>query len=136
VPESLVERQTKTRIERTLRALKQQGLDRSRLNLDPVKLRESERDRAVRDVKAGLLLERIADAEGISASDQELDNEVQRFAQQTKQSVSAARAKLVEDGSLDRLRSRIRNEKTLNFLFDEAVKVEPAEEQAAPAGAE
>jgi hypothetical protein len=38
--------------------------------------------------------------------------------------VAAARAELAEDGSLDRMQAHIRNEKTLNFLFDEAQKVE------------
>ena len=128
VPESLVERQVQSRIERTLRSLQRQGVDLSKLSLDPAKLRESERDRAVRDVKAGLLLERIADAESIQVTKEEIDAEVQRFAEQSKQTVSAARQKLAESGDLDRLQSSIRNEKALSFLFDEAVKVDqPAE---------
>ena len=130
-PESLVERQVTTRIERTLRSLQRQGVDLSKLNLDAAKLRQSERERAVRDVKAGLLLERIAEAESIKATQEEIDAEVQRFAQQTSQPVSKARQKLAENGELDRLQSSIRNEKALNFLFDEAVKVDqPAEETA------
>jgi trigger factor len=124
VPESLVERQIQTRIERTLRSLQRQGVDLSKLNLDAAKLRETERERAIRDVKAGLLLERIAQAENIQATQEEIDAEVQRYAKQTEQSVSKARQKLAESGDLDRLQSSIRNEKALNFLFDEAVKVD------------
>jgi trigger factor len=128
VPESLVERQIQTRIERTLRSLQRQGVDLSKLNLDTAKLRDAERDRAMRDVKAGLLLERIADAENVQATQEEIDAEIQRFAKQTEQSVSKARQKLAENGDLDRLQSSIRNEKALSFLFDEAVKVDqPAE---------
>jgi trigger factor len=128
VPESMVERQIQTRIERTLRSLQRQGVDLSKLNLDAGKLRDAERDRAIRDVKAGLLLERIADAESIKATQEEIDAEIQRFAKQTEQSVSKARQKLAENGDLDRLQSSIRNEKALSFLFDEAVKVDqPAE---------
>jgi trigger factor len=132
VPESLVERQIQSRIERTLRSLQRHGVDLSKISLDPAKLRESERERAIRDVKAGLLLERIAEAESIQATKEEIDAEVQRFAEQSKQPVSKAREKLAESGDLDRLQSSIRNEKALSFLFDEAVKVdqppEPEEE--------
>jgi len=124
VPESLVDRQIQTRIDRTLRSLQRQGVDLSKLNLDAAKLREAERDRAIRDVKAGLLLERIADAENIRATQEEIDAEVQRYAKQTEQSVSKARQKLADNGDLDRLQSSIRNEKALSFLFDEAVKVD------------
>jgi trigger factor len=131
VPESLVERQITTRLERTLRSLQRQGVDLSKLNLDAAKLRQSERERAVRDVKAGLLLERIAEAESIKATQEEIDAEVQRFAQQTSQPVSKARQKLAENGDLDRLQSSIRNEKALNFLFDEAVKIDQPDEKAA-----
>ena len=128
VPESLVERQVKTRIERTLRSLQRQGVDLSKLSLDPAKLGAAERERAIRDVKAGLLLERIAAAENIQATQEEIDAEVQRYAKQSEQSVSKARQKLAENGDLDRLQSSIRNEKALGFLFDEAVKVDqPAE---------
>jgi trigger factor len=138
VPESLVERQIRSRIERTLRSLERQGVDIAKLNLDSSKLRQAERERAIRDVKAALLLERIADAESIQATKEEIDAEVQRFAEQTKQPVSKARQKLVEDGDLDRLQSSIRNEKALNFLFDEAVKVDQPvdEEESAGEGAE
>jgi trigger factor len=131
VPESLVERQIQTRIERTLRSLQRQGVDLSKLNLDAAKLREAERDRAARDVKAGLLLERIAEAENIQATQEEIDAEVQRYAKQTEQSVAKTRQKLAENGDLDRLQSSIRNEKALNFLFDEAVKVDQPAEKAA-----
>jgi trigger factor len=136
VPESLVERQIQSRIERTLRSLQRQGVDLSKISLDPAKLRESERERAIRDVKAGLLLERIAEAESIQATKEEIDAEVQRFAEQSKQPVSKAREKLAENGDLDRLQSSIRNEKALSFLFDEAVKVDQPEEQEEEAKAE
>jgi trigger factor len=130
VPESLVERQIQTRIERALRSLQRQGVDLSKLNLDAAKLRDAERERAVRDVKAGLLLERIAEAENVQVTPEEIDAEVQRFAKQTEQSASKARQKLAENGDLDRLQSSIRNEKALNLLFDEAVKVDQPAEKA------
>jgi trigger factor len=123
-PEKLVERQIATRTQRRLRTLAQQGIDPSKLNLDWSKIRESERPGAVRDVRAGLMLERIANVENITAANEEIEEQIKRYAGQSKKSVAAARAELAEDGTLDRMQAHIRNEKTLNFLFDEAQKVE------------
>ena len=124
IPEELVHRQVASRLERQLRSLKQQGVDVSKLDWDWDKVRDAERERASRDVKASLLLERIAQAENISASSEEIDEQVKRYAEQTKQSPAAARKKLAEDGALDRIQVQMSNDKTLSFLFDEAEKVD------------
>ncbi len=129
VPEKLVEQQIATRVERTLRALSRQGVDPSKVGFDWNKVRQAERDGAIRDVKAGLLLDRIAEAEGIAVTTEEIDEQVQRYAKESQQTAAAARSKLAEDGTLDRIRSHMRNEKTLSFLFDEAQKVEQAAEE-------
>ena len=124
VPEGLVDRQIASRLERQLRSLKQQGVDVSKLDWDWDKVRDEERERASRDVKASLLLERIAKAENISAGSEEIDEQVKRYAEQTKQSPATARKKLAEDGALDRMQVQMSNDKTLSFLFDEAEKVD------------
>jgi trigger factor len=85
--------------------------------MDIGRLRNAQRDAAVREVKASLILEKIADKENIQASDTELDAEVERFAAQSRQPVEAVRKKLTDDGALERIRERIRNEKTLDFLY-------------------
>ncbi len=123
-PAKLVERQIATRAERQLRALARQGIDPSKLDIDWTKIREAEHEGAARDVRAGLLLERIADVEKIEVTSAEIDEQIKRYAAQSKKPVAAARAKLAEDGTLDRMHAHIRNEKTLNFLFDEAQKVD------------
>ena len=70
----------------------------------------------MQEVKASLLLEKIAEEEKIEVGDEEIDREVQALAQQSKQTPEAIRARLTRDGALDRIRNRIRNEKTLDFL--------------------
>ena len=124
VPEELVDRQIASRLERQLRSLKQQGVDVSKLDWDWDKVRDEERERASRDVKASLLLERIAKAENISAGSEEIDEQVKRYAEQTRQSPAAARKKLADDGALDRVQVQMSNNKTLSFLLDEAEKVD------------
>jgi trigger factor len=118
VPESLVEHQVDVRLERGLRALAAQGMrseDMKKMDLN--RLRAGQREQATQEVKSSLLLEKIADLEKIEVSEDEINREIEVLAQQTKQTSEAVRARLTRDGALDRMRSRIRNEKTLEFLY-------------------
>jgi trigger factor len=118
VPESLIDRQIDLRLERGLRALAAQGMKMEDMKkMDLPRLRAGQRDQAVNDVKSSLLLERIADLENIHVSDEELNRELDALAKQSKQTAEAVRARLTEDGGLDRIRLRIRSEKTLDFLY-------------------
>ena len=118
VPESLVDQQVTSRLERGFRALAAQGMRPEDMRkMDFRRLRQAQRDAALREVKASLILEKIADKENIQASDADLDLEVARFAQQSRQPVEAVRKKLTDEGTLERMRERIRNEKTLDFLY-------------------
>jgi trigger factor len=121
VPESLVERQIDVRLERGLRALAAQGMKLEDIKkMDLPRVRVGQREQAVQDVKSSLLLERIAELEKIEVGDDELNREVEALAQQTKQTPEAVRARLTQDGGLDRIRNRIRSEKTLDFLYHQS----------------
>jgi trigger factor len=85
--------------------------------MDFARLRGGQRDQAVHDVKAALLLEKIAEEEKIEVSDEEVDKEIEGLAKQSQQTAEAVRARLTRDGALDRIRDRIRDEKTLEFLY-------------------
>ena len=118
VPESMVESQIDLRLERGLRALQAQGMKMEDLKkMDLPRLRVGQRDQAVQDVKSSLLLERVADLEKIEAGEDDVNHEIAALAQQTKQTPEAVRARLTQDGGLDRIRNRIRSEKTLDFLY-------------------
>ncbi len=121
VPESLVEHQIDLRLERGLRALAAQGMRAEDIKkMDLKRLRAGQRDQAVQEVKSSLLLDKVADAEKIEVSDEEVDREIEALAQQSKQTPAAIRARLTRDGALARIKSRIRNEKTLNFLYHQS----------------
>jgi trigger factor len=121
VPESLVDRQIDLRLERGLRALAAQGMKMEDMKkMDLPRLRAGQHDQAVQDVKSALLLDRIAELEKIDVGDDELNQELEALAAQTKQTSEAVRARLTQDGGLDRIRNRIRNEKTLEFLYHQS----------------
>ena len=118
VPEALVERQIDVRLERGLRALAAQGLKAEDMKkMDLPRLRAGQRDQALGEVKAALLLDKIADEEKIEVADDEINREIEALATQTNQAPDAIRARLTRDGALDRIRNRIRNEKALDLLY-------------------
>jgi len=121
VPEALVENQVDVRLERGLRALAAQGMRQEDIKkMDFNRLRAGQRDQAVQEVKASVLLDKIAEEEKIEVSDEEIDREVVSLAAQSKQTPEAIRARLTQDGALDRIRARIRSEKTLDFLYNQS----------------
>lgn len=126
VPEAYVERQVEINLENQLRNFAAQGMDVSKIRLDWEKIKATQSDKARRDVRASLILEKVADTESIHTSQDELDNEVNRIARQQREPVAVVRLKMEKDGTLGRIASRIRTEKTLNLLFEHAVKQAPA----------
>ena len=118
VPEALVERQIDVRLERGLRALAAQGMKAEDIKkMDLNRLRVGQRDQALQEVKASLVLDKIAEEERIEVGDEEINAEIEALATQSKQTPEAIRARLTRDGALDRIRNRIRSEKTLDFLY-------------------
>ena len=95
-------------------------------------MRESQKDKAARDVKASLLLDKIAEREAIGATQDEVDREVQQIARQQREAVAVTRAKLQKDGAIGRIAGHIRTEKTLDFLFEHARKEAPVAGAAEP----
>jgi trigger factor len=124
VPEAYVERQIETEAEEQFRRATGKDIDIKRLkeNIDWERLKEGLRDKALRDVKASLLVDRVAEVENLYATQDEVDKEVQRFARQTREPVAAVRKKLEKSGAIARIAHRIRSEKAINLLFEHARK--------------
>jgi trigger factor len=136
VPQAYVDFQIENNVRRSVREITGRDMDLRSLNLDWNKLREQQGERAVQDVKASLLLEKVADAESIHATNEEVDRELQRIAKAEREAVAALRMRFEKDGTLGRIASRIRTEKVLNFLFEQARKVTPTEAPAETPAAE
>ena len=126
VPEVFVERQVKGHMEQTLRAMAAEGVDPRSIKLDWAKVMESQREKALREVKASMLLQKISEREAIVATRDEVDREVDRVARHQKEPVAAVRIKFEKDGTMDRIASHIQTEKTLSFLFEQARKTAEA----------
>ncbi len=122
VPEAYIDRQIENQVRAQLGQLAEKGIDPATLKLDWAKVKESQRDKALRNVKAALLLEKVADREAIHATRDEVDREVQLYAKREREPIAVVRAKLEKEGTIGRIADHIRTEKTIQFLFDQAEK--------------
>ncbi|HEY6263900.1 MAG TPA: trigger factor [Candidatus Acidoferrum sp.] len=120
VPESLVEHQMDARLERVVRSLASQGVDPRAVNVDWVTLRKRQEERAKDDVKAELIVDRIASTENIDVTDQEITHELEHMASHSGESAEVIRARLTKQGTLDRMKAKLRSDKTLDWLAQNA----------------
>jgi trigger factor len=117
VPEALIEHQMDIRLERVVRSLAAQGVDPRAVNVDWMSMRQRQRERAVDDVKAELLLDRIATAEKIDATEEDVEKEIAALAESSGESATALRARLTKQGALDRIKSKLRSDKAVAWLY-------------------
>lgn len=119
VPETFVQQQVDARLDRGLRALAQQGMKAEDMRkLDFNRLRAAQRDQAVNEVKASLILDRIADAENVEVSSEDIDRELLIMSIQSREPLEGLRERMQRDGALDRMREQMRREKTGTVLFE------------------
>ncbi len=119
VPESFVQQQIDARLERGLRALAQQGMSSDAMRqLDFGRLREAQREQAVNEVKVSLILDKIAEQESITVTEDDLERELLMLSIQAREPLDALRKRLAEDGSLGRIREQMRREKTGQALYE------------------
>ncbi|TKS60482.1 MAG: trigger factor [Nitrospira sp.] len=126
LPETLVERELDAIVRQKL-----QERQRSKA-MDPTpaaeaeelkKIREERREDAKRRVKVGLILEAVAEKEGLSVSQEDLNNEVTRLASELRVPM-ADLVKMIQAGgqnSIEGLHTRILADKALDFVFRHAV---------------
>ena len=120
VPDSLVEHQMDVRLERVVRSLAQQGVDPRAVNVDWVSLRRRQEERAKDDVKAELVVDRIATEEKIDVTEEELQSELEHMSSHGGESAEAIRARLTKQGALDRMKAKLRSDKTVDWLAQNA----------------
>jgi len=137
VPETLVSYQANQMLQATLRDMMRRGIDPRGEDVNWEALRDVVRQRAGEDLRGSMLLERVAEAENIEVTEEEIEAEIQSVAEGTRQSVEQVRAALTKQGGERSIADRLRNRKALDLLVRHAnIRDEEwSEEGAAGAGA-
>jgi trigger factor len=125
VPASLVEREIDRRLEEFARRLMEQRVDPRQANIDWNAFREGQRAPATEAVASAIVLDEIARRDHIVVSDEELEAELQRYAEQTGHSVASIRARLQKDGELGRLAAGLRRDKAVTYVLSKATIKKP-----------
>ena len=86
--------------------------------LDFNRLREAQRNQAVNEVKASLLLDRIGAAENIEITGDELNNELMMLSMQSREPYDVLVKRLNEEGGMDKIRDQMKREKTGTVLYE------------------
>jgi trigger factor len=120
VPASLVDREIDRRVEEFVRRLVEQQIDPTRSNVNWEEFRERKRDAAIESVRSALVLDEIARRDGLTASSEDMDAEIERYAERSGRTAAAVRARLEKEGGLARLYTGLRREKTMEFLLSKA----------------
>jgi trigger factor len=124
VPTSLLDREIDRRVEEFVRRLMDQQIDPMKVNINWEEFREKQREAASEAVRGALALDEVARREHIAATEEEVNAEVQGYAERSGRTAPAVRARLEKEGGLARLYSGMRREKTVDFLLSRATKIQ------------
>ena len=120
VPDALVEQELDRRVEEFARRLVEQQVDPRKAGIDWNEFRSAQRDAATESVKAMVALDEIARREPVVVSDEDVAQEIARFAERGGRTPEAVRAQIEKDNGLGRLRGGLRREKTVDLLLANA----------------
>ena len=120
VPEAMIMRHIAHQVEHARDRMRRQGVDPDRLPWDYQKLVTDLKPESEKLVRRALLLQAIAEREGIAATDEEVEAEIQKFAQAAQRPAPAVRRMMEKSGELENLRGSLREKKTLDFLIEHA----------------
>lgn len=125
VPAVMVKKQTENRLNDYVRSLIARGVHPKTLDINWAEFQERQKELAATDVKVALVLEHIAEKENITVSEEELDEDISKRAQETQQAFEAVKSRLTKEGATDRIKDRIRNKKSLDLLLSLASVKDP-----------
>jgi trigger factor len=120
LPEALVNWEIRQMMMRIEQDLSRQGLTWEKAGLEPTRLMENFRPPAQKLARKKLILEKVAQLESLSVSQEEIDKELQRIAGAVNQSVTIVREIYHKNDLMPELSQQLLEEKTLNFLQEHA----------------
>jgi len=132
LPDTLVSSEMERRLHDVAHRLEEQGIKMTipqylaAIGADPNQYIEELREHATQGVRADLALRAVIAQEEISATDDELDAEVARLAEQVEEKPAKLRKDLERRGVLEAVRSDIARGKAVSFLVDHATVVDEA----------
>jgi trigger factor len=120
-PTPFIQHQTNQLVENFARELMMRGVDpRTQDKSFWQMVGNQMQPQAEQDVRGMLLIERIADEEKIEVSDDEVNEEIERLAEASGQSIEQVRATLTKNDGVRSIANRLRSRKAIDIVVDNA----------------
>ena len=123
VPAALVDREIERRVEQVATRLTRQRVNPRTAAIDWDALRDEQRAPAIELVRGSMVLDEVARRESLTVSDDEVEQELTRYAERLERTPTMVRAQLEKDGGIARLSEGLRREKAIDFLLSRATIV-------------
>lgn len=127
VPEGLVKKETESLLHHYAHTLQKRGVNLKDAKVDWTQIQGQLSRQAEQNIRVSLLVNEIADVEKVEVTEEDIDKEISKLADQRRRAPEAVKAELVKEDKMDSLKDRVRFSKTIDFLVDHAVvtEVEP-----------
>ncbi len=129
VPKRLVAFEVEQMIKKTEQQLEQSGMSLEAAGINKETLAEQNQEMAVKRVRGDFVLKKIAEAEEIKVTDEDLDQGFKRIGDQYSMEVAKVKEYFQNRDDLLPFMNELLNEKILTFLRDEATLVEAVTEE-------
>jgi len=119
-PQSLVDGELDRRLQELVEQMMAQSVDPRQAGVDWGQFRESQRDNARQAVRSALALDEVARREDIQVTAEDVDKEIERFAERAQRTADAIRAQLEKEGRISSLYTGLRREKAVELALGRA----------------
>ena len=120
IPESIVDQHVQQTVQNILLRLRQEGQTPEQAGIDMEKLPTELREDAIKQTKQAWMFDVIAERENIRVTDDELDIEIRRMAEQQNRDPQKYTSLLRESNRLEEFRDTLRNDKVYRLLIQRA----------------
>ncbi len=120
IPESIVDQHVQQTVQNILQRLRQEGQTPEQAGIDMEKLPTELREDAIKQTKQAWMFDVIAERENIRVTDDELDIEIRRMAEQQNRDPQKYTSLLRESNRLEEFRDTLRNDKVYRLLIQRA----------------
>ena len=120
IPESIVDQHVQQTVQNILQRLRQDGQTPEQAGIDMAKLPAELREDAIKQTKQAWMFDVIAERENIRVTDDELDLEIRRIAEQQNRDAQKYASLLKESNRLEEFRDTLRNDKVYRLLIQRA----------------
>lgn len=121
VPKTLIENQARNLLNNFARDLQQRGVDLNKVETNFIELAYHQmQTQAERDVRGAMLLEKIAEAEKVSVSKEEVDEEIGKMAEYYRSTPDELRKSLERQGGEGTIENNLRTRKSIEALIAKA----------------